>query len=603
MSETSIKKKSGSKKKRWILGIVLLLVVVLLVFLLSLPSIIVKVGKYFTAQEDRVRSDWTFEYGEVLEEEEAYEVLVADASLETDLTVLRLVPEEIEEESFTYYDTQVQERLAATLKVLQEENTADYTLEEPLAVLNPYGTGSNGLYLYFYTEEESQVRYTIETEGEEASVYTALAQDSSGQEYTYEHEFQMIGLVPGEMNVVTLEILNSAEEVIQTTSFSIEMPETLSGYSTQLSYTEGESSEELSEGLYALMRTNGYLGYGFFFDNEGILRYEMVLEGFGLDRLIDLEDGTFLTCVSSKKIARMDGLGRVLSVYELDGYRLHHDIGLGEEGELLILAEQEDAMDVEDRVLRIDLETGEVEELLDFTQLLDEYYGIETRAVTIRDQFFWQTGEEDWIHLNTLQYLAEDDSLIVSSRETSTIIKVKDVHGEPTLTWFVGDSEIWADTAYADLSLKQEGDFLVQYGQHAVEYAGEGEEEGIYYLYLFNNNYCTFNSRDLELDLTEGVNENLYGEGKYGSYVYLYRIDENAGTFSLADSFAVPYSSIVSNAALAGDSDHWVVNSGISQVFGEYDSSGELIREFNYKCNMQGYRTFKFTMEGIWFSK
>lgn len=35
-------------------------------------------------------------------------------------------------------------------------------------------------------------------------------------------------------------------------------------------------------------------------------------------------------------------------------------------------------------------------------------------------------------------------------------------------------------------------------------------------------------------------------------------------------------------------------------VFGEYDADGVLIREYQYQCTMQNYRTFKYNMT-IWF--
>ena len=44
-----------------------------------------------------------------------------------------------------------------------------------------------------------------------------------------------------------------------------------------------------------------------------------------------------------------------------------------------------------------------------------------------------------------------------------------------------------------------------------------------------------------------------------------------------------------------------MVNSGVAMVFGEYDSSGTLIREYAYECTMQNYRTFKYPME-LWFA-
>ena len=81
----------------------------------------------------------------------------------------------------------------------------------------------------------------------------------------------------------------------------------------------------------------------------------------------------------------------------------------------------------------------------------------------------------------------------------------------------------------------------------------------------------------------------------------MYKIDENERTFALDFSFDVPYSSIVSNGTTYGDNGHWVVNSGISMVFGEYDAAGTLIREYAYECTMQNYRTFKYDYQGFWF--
>ena len=78
---------------------------------------------------------------------------------------------------------------------------------------------------------------------------------------------------------------------------------------------------------------------------------------------------------------------------------------------------------------------------------------------------------------------------------------------------------------------------------------------------------------------------------------------EEAGTFELASSFAVPYSSIVSNASYAPDGNNYVVNSGVANVYGEYDGDGALIRQFSYTCQLQGYRVFKDTFEGFWFAE
>ena len=46
-------------------------------------------------------------------------------------------------------------------------------MEAPLAVLNPFGTGSNGLYLHFDTRRAGSVRYTIHVENADIPDYTA----------------------------------------------------------------------------------------------------------------------------------------------------------------------------------------------------------------------------------------------------------------------------------------------------------------------------------------------------------------------------------------------------------------------------------------------
>ena len=103
----------------------------------------------------------------------------------------------------------------------------------------------------------------------------------------------------------------------QIVSFQVDMPETQSGYPIRLETTDGSSDAELADGLYAMMRINGYLGYSFFFDNEGVLRYEMVLEGYGPDRIL-FDGNDIITCVSNGKLARLNGLGPVSYTHLMD---------------------------------------------------------------------------------------------------------------------------------------------------------------------------------------------------------------------------------------------------------------------------------------------
>lgn len=548
--------------------------------------------------EMRSRDDWNVQVGEHQYTSEERAVSVYDASVESTISVSRIVPDEYEEDGFTYYDEDVQQRLG---QQLMEMVGQDASMDAPLAVLDPFGTGSNGLLLSFQTERRSQIRYTVHTTSAELPDYTAVAQSSAdGNSFSRNHCFLLIGLVPGETNEVTLEALGERGRVQQTVTFTIEMPEAVSGYANQLDTTDGDSTAALTDGLYYAMGLGDYYGYTFFFDNDGVLRYEMVLEGFHSDRFL-YTDGGLYTCVSSRKIALMSPLGQAVRVYDLGQYELHHDINWGPDGTILALVNDTEQDTVMDVVISLDPATGEVSEVVDFSELMDGYYGEMTHPVPITGGSFWQAGEDDWLHLNSVQYMEKDDSILVSSRETSTIIKVSDIGGTPTLSAFIGDPAFWADTPYADLCYAMDGDFVAQYGQHDVELvADDSLEDGQYLLRMYDNNYWSLSTRDgYDPELADSVSTSLTSGD--ASYITFYLVDDNAKTFSLVEQHAVPYSAIVSNAQEIGG--NFVVNSGVAHQFGEYDSDGNLIRAFDYDCMMNGYRVMKGDFVGYWFQE
>ena len=587
--ERQKKGKMGKKKKIFIaLGAVILLLIVAFV-------IYKLVVKQQMDEETAPRESWTTETGELLETNQSQRVRIYQAPGESDLMIYQIQPQDVGNDGFTYYNLKVQERLDMALASLKEEK--DYTPEEPLAVWNPYGTGSNGLYLYFEAPGEGlTVHYRIHTQEEGIPDFEADANAGTGTE----KEFLVIGLVPGTVNELEIT-LNAADGTeVSNVTYRVEAPKTASGYNVVLEETEGTSRQELTEGLYYTLGIQGYYGHMFLFDNDGVLRYEMLLDGYKPDRVL-FDDGEMLLCVSANQIGKVNSLGRVTRLYTLNGYVMHHDYCYGKDGTLLVLATRKNSRDdgVMDRILEVDMETGAVTEIVDLRKMLPDYYST-AKKVTETDPFFWQAGTRDWIHVNTIDYM-DDDSIVLSSRETSTIIKIRNLHGEPCLGYLIGDSSYWEGTGYEGYSYEKVGDFADQYGQHTVTVVEEpGMEEGTYYLMMYDNNYYANSTRtdDYEPVLPESVSTDLMGDEK-PSHVYWYLVDENAGTYELVNSFDVPYSSIVSSVQTVGD--NYVVNSGVSHVFGEYDSEGNMIRQFEYECTMQGYRVMKDTFEGYWF--
>ena len=114
---------------------------------------------------------------------------------------------------------------------------------------------------------------------------------------------------------------------------------------------------------------------------------------------------------------------------------------------------------------------------------------------------------------------------------------------------------------------------------------------------MFNNNFgnaATIPSFDWSLYPGVGT----FAKGEH-SYYYKYLVDEKKGTYELVQSFALPYSSIVSSVEQIGG--NIAFSSGMSKCFGEYDSDGNMIRTFYYNANKYSYRILKYDFKGFYY--
>ena len=128
-----------TKKRNW-KRLAVILVVAAVALAVIIPVAVLAVSKLFTAQEHAVRTDWSFETGDVIAELEEWQVDFAEAELGEGLRAIQLVPQDIGEEGFTFYDLEVQQRLDGALQDIKTTQGMSWTATTPLAVLNPFGT-------------------------------------------------------------------------------------------------------------------------------------------------------------------------------------------------------------------------------------------------------------------------------------------------------------------------------------------------------------------------------------------------------------------------------------------------------------------------------
>ena len=443
----------------------------------------------------------------------------------------------------------------------------DYSLENPLIIYNPYGTASMSYYVYL-GDGYDDLSYEIQTEG-----YTDYEHDLGKKE-----EYQLVGFIPGEENILTI---SSGDNTFET---KITTPKIENKVNLQLEKTDGDSDDKLTDGLYAVLgHDKNYEANIYLYDNEGVLRNELILDDYRADRIIF--DGDYMYYpYESRGIMKVNSLGKIVKMYDLGKYRMHHDMIL-DDNKLVILVDEVGKDTKEDVIITLDLDNGDIKKVVDMKDLLPELY---EKAILPEDN-----KTLDWLHLNALTLKGDD--LILSAREISTIIYLSDYETNPKIKYLITDESMLEGTSYKDLMLEKNGDFVSQAGQHAVTYVPSDGEE--YFLIMFNNNYGSIVTRpDFEWTNYPGVG--TYDKGET-SYYYMYKINEEDKTYELEDSLEIPYSSIVSSVQIYDG--NLVTGSGLDNSFSEFDKDHNLIREFKYEAKKYAYRVFKHSFDN-WFN-
>lgn len=458
------------------------------------------------------------------------------------------------------YNAEEQQKIADELE--KKKESQEYTLSNMLIEYNPFGTNTQSLYVYFETDSAVKVSYTIHVKEDDIADFSRnVYQD---EEYQKEHEFQVIGLIPDTENTITFYITNE-DGSTDTKEIVYEMGSLYGEEAVQLDTDVKQSADKLEDGLYVVLGNDSTsMDFMYYYDNNGVLRGEVPLLGYRSHRLIFDENSMYYS-ISEKKMAQVNRLGQVTKVYDLGNYKLHHDYVFDENGNMLILATDTTQDSVEDIVLKLDVNSGEVTEVLDLGDLFGEY-----KKTCVKNS----SDELDWMHINTIQYIG-NGSVLLSSRETSTIIKVDNIYDGPVVSYMIGEKDFWKDTSYVSLLLNKKGDFTIQGGQHTITYeTDESLADGQYYLYMFDNNIGISETRP-DYDWSSiGLKVSSAVDGKNSKY-YKYLVDENEGTFELVDSFKVPYSGYVSSAQETGD--NVLVDSGLKGTFTEYDADHKAI--------------------------
>lgn len=470
------------------------------------------------------------------------------------------------------YDIEFQTSVRNNIDTLIEENS--YNEDNPLVIYNPFLTNTQSLYVYFETEEPYAVSYSIHTPDapfEDFGGYVVPNQPDTSKV----HEFQIIGLIPKETNMITIRMMDK-DGVVKLRRFYYYNENEVNIDTIELEATTGTkevknadktystvpaSEESLSEGMFVTFpNVNEVDPYLRLYDTDGIQRGEIPLETFGTKQMIVYEDLMFYR-VSEEKIVGVNRLGQVVKVYTSENYTFGEAFCLDKNNDFLVLASDKRQNSVNDCVILLDRETLQVTELVDLGDLLQEY------KVTCKKS----NGVLDWISLNSID-LVEGNRILITSEKTDLIIKIRRLYNEPRIAFLVGDITPFEGTSYESLFLRPEGEFELHASVNQIAYQEYDKiRETRLYMEVLNNNETA---------------EYEKGEEPY-AYYYYYLVDEaeggteRAGSLRLVEKKVLP--AIKEHGSMQWYGNHLIIASDVTADFYEYDSDFNLITKFHYE--------------------
>jgi len=166
------------------------------------------------------------------------------------------------------------------------------------------------------------------------------------------------------------------------------------------------------------------------------------------------------------QLSEYNWLGRKVREFNLPGYlNPHHDsIELPNKNRVvcvsnpqtpIITAQGEQVSSVEDYVVELDFETSNIVNAWDFREFLD----VDRNTVVAKDT--------DWLHMNTVIYIEEDDSILISGRYQG-IVKITrggqhgpDANTNKDLEWILAPHLDWGQSGWDGLGDYDPNEYLL----------------------------------------------------------------------------------------------------------------------------------------------
>lgn len=420
------------------------------------------------------------------------------------------------------------------IKQEKEFKVEGATIDEPNIYLNPYGISPLTALITFETESAVSPKVTIKGK-DNLTTYSHTFESKT------EHYLPIYGLYADTENEVTIEYKGVKKTITIKTEA---LPEDMI-----LPTDITADKSKLSNDLYFFTPSSS--GYTVAYDVNGDVRWYLNI--YAIWEINRLDNGHLL--VSTERLINspyymtglyeIDLLGKIYKEYSLEG-GYHHDYFEMENGNFLVSSDNfaSDEGTVEDYIVEIDRNSGEIVKRFDLKDILNEEDGKSEN---------W--SEYDWFHNNSVWYDKNTNSITLSGRHQDAVINIDYDTGE--LNWIIGDPTNWSEDYQKYFFTPVGDDFEWQWSQHAAMITPEG------YVFIFDNGNNKSKNKDEYVPASKSYSRGV-----------MYKIDTEKMTIEQVfeygkergSDFYSPYISDVDYLA----KDHYIIHSGgIVYVDGE----------------------------------
>ncbi|WP_245835689.1 aryl-sulfate sulfotransferase [Virgibacillus ndiopensis] len=472
-----------------------------------------------------------------------------------------------------------------------------YTEDNMLVVQDPYGNSPLTALVLFETEEPAKI--TVKVPG--ATDDTAITNTFNDDKTT--HAIPVLGLLSDTTNGVQITVeTESGDRSEQTLHITTEaLPDYIGTTNVEKANTEEMELDDSTLTFYVPSTK-----YAFAFDTNGDVRWYN--SRYNSHVFKELENGHILYLTKEdndgstyNQLVEMDYLGKYYEVYQLnadvtiseggslESTMVHHDaIELPNNNLLLTVNGATDGDYIEDIMIEIDRETGEIVKSIDLKDILpSEFY--ENYDSTNRDD-----GVIDWFHQNAVVYDEGDDSIIISSRNQDLVMKLD--YETTDIIWIMADEEGWQGEYQNYLLMPTDDGVKFSAGQHApiILPDQDNNENTIDILLYDNNTVVTRGDEDQSKDFSRAVQ---------------YRINEMEKTveevWSFGEEFGKAYfTNIIGSARYMSKTGNRLIdfghmNEGLKSSIFEVDEAGNTLMEAyvtDFPEGAWGYRAERYSL-------